>query len=113
MFQSFFPWKTVDGIVHPGFGVDSLREIWAPEAFEAIYPPLYLADSQHPQQPEGKGLAGPSPEQRGSLLELVDGNKLHQPFQGLGGSILAYSSRSFRRVTTYTSISIATITAPT
>ena len=76
---------------------------------------VYIADFLNfkgLQHPSRKGIPSPAAKYRGQTFEFFYGNQRHQPFQGFGGSILAYSSRSFRMVTTYTRASIATITAP-
>ena len=110
--EGIFPGESVHGVFQACCLVHRTGELRPGMNLERI---VYIADFldfKGLEQPVRKSVAGFPTEYRSEPFKFFYGNQTHQPFQGLGGSILAYSSRSFSMVTTYTRASIATITAP-
>ena len=112
MLQGLFPGYSVDGIGNADGLVHRTGELGSFVHAEPVVQLLYIIYIYQTEQEACECVAGFPPEQRDSFFKFFDRDQGHQPFQGLGGSILAYSSRSLRMVTMYTSASITTITAP-
>ena len=98
--QGIFPRESVHGVFQACCLVHRTGELRPGMNRERIVYVADFLDFKGLEQPARKGVSRLSPENRSQTFEFFYGNQRHQPFQGFGGSILAYSSRSFRMVTT-------------